>query len=356
MRILYLSAPADIVKLGGIQRYEHDVGEAIAARGHDVRWLPCRPAEALTQLTWRDRVPAPAYWTSFYFWRRTYFEDFRFHQHTARRVRDACRDFAPDLVHSFHLYNAGALAAPCPVSVTCHGLEVQAIPPVKRMLDRSAGVHAVSAFTASRARHVSRGVEPQVLSWGVRRQPPAADKTYDLITVGRLVRRKNVETVLRALPLLPGLRYVIVGEGPERASLQTLARALGLTTVEFAGEVSDDRLHELFARSRLFVMVPRTSDDDFEGLGLVYYEAHGYGLPVVAADGAGVPDAVGDAGILVKAPDDAESLARAIASALAPHTYDELVAKVMARQRTHSWERHIDAFEQWHTAVARGRR
>ena len=353
MRILYVSAPVAAERRGGIQRYEREVGDAIAGRGHQVRWLRCPPAAALAYLTFRDRIPTRAYWTPFYFWRRNYVEDYRFHRHMARLVRRECASFAPDIVHSFHLYNTGALAAPCPVSVSCHGLEVQAIPPVVRMLQRVAGVHAVSSYTASRAQQIAhRDVEPLVLSWGVRpREPRAGDKLYDLITVSRLVRRKNVDTVLRALARLPPLRYVIVGDGPERAPLEALADSLGLGGVEFVGEVPDDRLHELLDRSRQFVMVPRGSAEDFEGLGIVYYEAHGHGLPVVASSTGGIPDAVGDAGILVETPDDPAAVARAIEAALGPR-FAELTARVLARQRTHSWERFIDAFERWHVDVA----
>jgi phosphatidylinositol alpha-1,6-mannosyltransferase len=258
-------------------------------------------------------------------------------------------------VHSFFVHNVGALnARPIPVSVTCHGNEIQPLPSVVRMLRTASAVHANSRFTAELARRIAGdSVIPRVLSWGVRaagRQ--AAEMDHDLITVGRLVRRKNVDTVLRALAELPPLRYVIVGDGPERTRLESLAKSLRLPHVDFVGEVSDAQLHALFARARLFVMVPRISADDFEGLGLVYYEAHGHGVPVLASNNGGVPEAVGDAGVLINTPEDVNAVAEAISGALAAATFEELRSRVVARQRTHSWDSFIDSFELWHAEVA----
>jgi phosphatidylinositol alpha-1,6-mannosyltransferase len=359
MKILYLTAPGDPAASGGIQRYSREVGAAMAARGHEVQWLYAHPGEVFATLHWRDRVPLPPYWNRFYFLRGTPVQDFRFHQAMARRVAARCRAFRPDVVHSFFVYNLGALVArPIPVSVTCHGIEIQELSPVLRMLRSATAVHANSHFTAALAARIAGPtVTPQVLSWGVRSgEGPAEQADYDLITVGRLVHRKNVDTVLRALATLPPLRYVVAGDGPERSRLESLASSLGLSSVHFVGDVSDEDLQALFRRSRLFVMAPRISSEDFEGLGLVYYEAHGHGIPVVASNTGGVPEAVGDAGVLVDGPEDVTALAQAISTALDPATLADLRRRVLTRQRTHSWTCFIDAFERWHADVAAGQR
>jgi phosphatidylinositol alpha-1,6-mannosyltransferase len=358
MKVLYLPAPGRASAVGGIQRYAGDVATAMAERGHEVRWLHCRPDEVFANLDWRDRIPRPPYWRRFYFLRGTPVQNYRFHQNTARRVKAACASFKPDLVHSFFIYNLGALSArPIPVSVTCHGIEIQPLAPVLRMLRRASDVHANSRFTAALVRQITGdAVTPRVLSWGIRSYgPPEERPEYDLITVSRLVRRKNIDTVLKALAKLPPLRYVIVGDGPERSRLETLAKSLRLPHVHFVGEISDDELHALFARSRLFVMVPTITTEDFEGLGLVYYEAHGHGLPVLASNNGGVPEAVGDGGVLIDQPEDVTTVAEAIETALTPAAFDELRHRVAARQRTHSWTTFIDAFERWHAEVAAGR-
>ncbi len=127
-----------------------------------------------------------------------------------------------------------------------------------------------------------------------------------LLTVARLVERKGVGDVLEALvPLVrewPGLRYVVVGDGPERAGLEALARVLGVSAnVHFTGRQSDAALAAWYGAADIFVMTPRTLSIDVEGFGLVYLEAGAAGLPVVGSRSGGIPDAIvdGETGLLV---------------------------------------------------------
>lgn len=128
-----------------------------------------------------------------------------------------------------------------------------------------------------------------------------------LLSVCRLVPRKGVDMVIRALPSLmerfPELRYRIVGDGPDRSRLEAVARDAGVDDrVDFLGRVSDERLHEAYERCALFVLPSRRSEDqELEGLGLVYLEAGAHGRAVVAGTSGGEADAVvsGVTGVLV---------------------------------------------------------
>lgn len=141
-----------------------------------------------------------------------------------------------------------------------------------------------------------------------------------LLTVARLVPRKGIDTVLRALPSLmdrhPKLQYLIVGDGPARSSLAQLARELGLLhSVQFKDSVSDAELPKIYRKATIFVM-PSRSDrhaGSVEGFGIVYLEASASGLPVVAARSGGAAEAVIDneTGLLVP-PDDPQALAQAL--------------------------------------------
>jgi L-malate glycosyltransferase len=105
----------------------------------------------------------------------------------------------------------------------------------------------------------------------------------DLVFFGRLKNHKNVDALLCAFALLhrsrPELICAIVGDGPERARLEQLARDLNIHgSVRFHGSVSDDEVIGLIKASRLFVH-PSTKEG---GGSITLMEANASGLPVVA--------------------------------------------------------------------------
>jgi glycosyltransferase involved in cell wall biosynthesis len=137
-----------------------------------------------------------------------------------------------------------------------------------------------------------------------------ADAVY-LVTVGRLVRRKNLGSLLTALHRLglPDVRLLVIGEGPERANLEAQARELGIAErVQFRGFVAEETKYQLLAAADLFVLPSL-----HEAFGLVYLEAMHCGLPVVATVPGGHEDFLSDGrtGFLVPR-DDAGALLRAV--------------------------------------------
>jgi phosphatidylinositol alpha-1,6-mannosyltransferase len=131
-----------------------------------------------------------------------------------------------------------------------------------------------------------------------------------LLTVGRLQRRKGHDMAIRALAMLrgdlPHLRYVIVGDGEERARLEQLTRTLGVADrVLFAGTVSSTHLAAYYAACDIFVLPNRVEPGDVEGFGIVFLEAAAAGKPTIGGDSGGVPEAIeaGRTGLLVDAAD-----------------------------------------------------
>jgi glycosyltransferase involved in cell wall biosynthesis len=117
--------------------------------------------------------------------------------------------------------------------------------------------------------------------------PGAADNNpLDLVgpvvlVVGRLERYKNVDLVLDAFgSISANANLVIVGEGPDRARLETYAsdRASG-RPIRFTGKISDDLLHQLLARANLVVAA-----SDHEAFGLSVAEGLAAGARVLASD------------------------------------------------------------------------
>jgi phosphatidyl-myo-inositol dimannoside synthase len=141
-----------------------------------------------------------------------------------------------------------------------------------------------------------------------------------VLSVGGLMERKGHGMVITALPRLierfPSLVYLIAGDGPCRSKLERLVIETGVSAnVIFAGNVSDERLPDVYSLCDVFVMPsrPRIESDDVEGFGIVYLEANACAKPVVAGRSGGVPDAVidGVTGFLVD-PLSAEDIGSAI--------------------------------------------
>lgn len=145
-----------------------------------------------------------------------------------------------------------------------------------------------------------------------------------ILTVGNLVARKGHDMVIRALPLLrarvPDVTYLIVGDGPHREELETLAVTVGVRDrVIFAGRAAAEDLPDLYALSDVFVMPSRDQleADDVEGFGIVFLEASACGKPVVGGRSGGISDAIVDGvtGFLVD-PRDPEDIADTLARLL----------------------------------------
>jgi glycosyltransferase involved in cell wall biosynthesis len=131
-------------------------------------------------------------------------------------------------------------------------------------------------------------------------------------TIGRLDTQKGHDLLVRALPQLPDVTAVIVGDGPERDTVTALARELGVTDrLVLTGWRDDAR--DVLTTFDVFALPSR-----FEGFPLVLLEAMLASRPVVAADVGSVSEAIvdGETGLLVDAG-DVDALAAGISTLLA---------------------------------------
>jgi glycosyltransferase involved in cell wall biosynthesis len=134
-----------------------------------------------------------------------------------------------------------------------------------------------------------------------------------LVSIGRLKEPKDFRTLLRAFALLQDVPFdaKIVGDGPDRALLETEIDRLGLRgTVELTGERND--VPAILASADCFVLASNS-----EGLPLSILEAMAAGLPVVASAVGGVHELVTNnvTGFLVP-PREPEALAARLAAVL----------------------------------------
>lgn len=132
-----------------------------------------------------------------------------------------------------------------------------------------------------------------------------------LLFVGRLVEKKGVRYLIDAINIVqashPGVRLLIVGDGPERKGLELKTQKLGLKEkVSFLGAKIQYDLIELYQKASITIFPFIVADDgDQEGLGLVVIEAMGCGCAIIVSDMPAIHDVVDDRrnGLLVRPKD-----------------------------------------------------
>jgi len=165
---------------------------------------------------------------------------------------------------------------------------------VSRILRAADGVTVLSHDMANRVERLVPGSTPTVLPYPIN-PPPAlpprpTPPPWRLLTVCRLVRRKQIEVLLAAVARLEQapVRLDIVGEGPSAPALQNMAVELGIADrVRFHGYVPLSQRWALAAQAHMFLMVSA-----HEAQGLAYLEAMAAGLPVIAGATGGQRDFV----------------------------------------------------------------
>ena len=153
-----------------------------------------------------------------------------------------------------------------------------------------------------------------------------------LVCAGALIERKGQALAIQALAALPGAILMLVGDGPDRATLEQLARRLGVADrVRFLGSRPHAELPGLLATADVAVQ-----PSGHEGIANVWIEALACGTPVVTCDVGGARDAIDrpESGRLVERTSDA--FAAAIAGLLAEPPAQDAVRASAAR---FSWTR-----------------
>ncbi|MDZ4799396.1 MAG: glycosyltransferase [Bryobacteraceae bacterium] len=155
------------------------------------------------------------------------------------------------------------------------------------------------------------GVDPA--QFAPRPFRPAPDP-FEILCVGRLVPAKGQHVLVAAVARLraEGRKVMLrfVGDGPDRASLERQAAALGLgTSVRFEGAVTQDVIREFYRSADVFALASFA-----EGIPVVLMEAMAMEVPCVTTWITGIPELIRDGvdGLLVAASDEA-ALAQAIA-------------------------------------------
>jgi len=201
-----------------------------------------------------------------------------------------------DLVHAHYAAPAGdavrRLNLEQPTVISVHGGDVLGVANrwskgeavVRRSLGAAELVLANSQGIAERCEALgARDVRVVHLGTDV---PAHTTSGTDLVTVGNLIARKRHADVIRALP--EHTRYVIIGDGPERANLEQLAQG---KDVVFRGALPPDEALTAAREAGVFVL-PSTE----EAFGVAYIEAMAAGLPAIGTKGEHGPEEIARSG------------------------------------------------------------
>ncbi|MEM8734930.1 MAG: glycosyltransferase [Planctomycetota bacterium] len=223
---------------------------------------------------------------------------------------------------------AARLFSGAPLVIMSHGAEFALarrkkwIRPFLRQSLRAADLRiANSTDTARQVTEVSDkacNVLPYGTTVSAAEAKPTANEVPRILFTGRLIERKGVEYLLRAIPKVLEQRdakFVITGNGEQKERLEKIHQELGLgDSAEFLGFVSNEQLAEEYSKCDVWVN-PAIVDawGDAEGLGVGSIEAYAYRKPVIATRTGGIPDTIrdGETGYLVEEKDP-DALAEAI--------------------------------------------
>ena len=151
-------------------------------------------------------------------------------------------------------------------------------------LSISPNIIAISEFTRRRLKKRNLHVVPSGVDYRQIKEIRPLKKKFDVMFVGRLIKEKNVDLLLRAVASMsvryPRIKCCIIGDGPEKPRILELVSSLGIKrNVEFRNFNTDEGMFSYLKSSRVLAL-----PSSREGFGTIVIEANACGIPVVTVE------------------------------------------------------------------------
>ncbi|HMB45687.1 MAG TPA: glycosyltransferase [Candidatus Methanoperedens sp.] len=216
-----------------------------------------------------------------------------------------------------------------PYTLTAHAFDIYMDPDEDKLRKVMENAHSVVTISDYNKNHLQGKIgivnRIEVIRCGIDidrfspRRKLEIDDGIKLLTVTRLVEKKGLEYLIRAIPIvikqMPGFDLTIVGSGPLNDHLHQLVHDLKLEGyIQFKGDLSDFELMHYYENAEMFILPCIIAENgDRDGIPVAIMEAMAMELPVISTTVSGIPELVDDgiSGILVSQKDE-----KAIANAI----------------------------------------
>ncbi len=239
-----------------------------------------------------------------------------------------------ELIHA-HFANMGSAVRKfskflgLPYTLTAHAFDIYKNPDVdelKNVMKNAGSVVTISDYNKNYLqRKIGITNRIDVIRCGIdlgkfnAQRRPKINNRIKMLSVSRLVEKKGIEYLIRALPIVkketPDCDLTIIGTGPRNNYLHKLVHDLKIEEdVQIKGDVSDPELMQYYEESDMFILPCIIIENgDRDGIPVAIMEAMAMELPVVSTRVSGIPELVEDgiSGILVS-PKDENAIANAI--------------------------------------------
>lgn len=344
MKILIIS-PSFFPIVGGTEVAIHEISRRLLQRGHDVTILTPKYPEFKSSKTCEkmDSVKVYRFPISSCMYNISALTRYTDIQLRAfRKMIELDRNENFDIFHQFHLFALGGAVVLAkkflgkPLTTTLAGWDtydpIRSVPNflhpyLAQVMNESDAVISPSQELVKHAKEqgckkdikvVPHGVDvtrvnPHIDGSMAREKLGIKDDEIMVLSIQRLVKKKGVnyliDAVFDVVKKSPDVKFVIVGDGPERESIMKLARKLKVSNnIALTGFIPSKDLARYYSACDIFILPSL-----YEQFGLVLVEAMACGKPVISTKVGAIPEVVDDGktGLLVE-PKNPRQLAGAI--------------------------------------------